>query len=38
MTVYTGPLGAALYVLSCQEPAPGGHGEIVHPLWKQGLG
>jgi hypothetical protein len=38
MTLYTGPLGAALYVLSCEEPAPGGHEEFVRPLWKQGLG
>src|SRR5262249_62300620 len=38
MTLYTGPVGAALYVLSCQEPAPGGHEQFVRPLWKQGLG
>ena len=38
MTLYTGPAGAALYVLSCQEPAPGGHEQFVRPLWKQGLG
>jgi hypothetical protein len=38
MTLYTGPVGAALYVLSCQEPAPGGHEQFVLPLWKQGLG
>src|SRR5262249_61133046 len=38
MTVYTGPVGAALYVLSCQEPAPGGHEPFVRRLWKQGLG
>src|SRR5262245_24929587 len=38
MTLYTGPVGAAVYVLSCQEPAPGGHEEFIRPLWKQGLG
>ena len=38
MTLYTGPLGAVLYVLSCQEPAPGEHERFVEPLWKQGLG
>jgi hypothetical protein len=38
MTLYTGPAGAALYILSCQEPAPGEHERFVSPLWKQGLG
>jgi hypothetical protein len=38
MTLYTGPVGAVLYVLSCQEPAPGAHEGFVEPLWKQGLG
>ena len=38
MTLYTGPLGAVLYVLSCQEPAPGEHERFVEPHWKQGLG
>jgi hypothetical protein len=38
MTLYSGPAGAALYVLSCQEPAPGEHERFVAPLWKQGLG
>jgi hypothetical protein len=38
MTLYTGPVGWALYVLSCQEPAPRTHEEFVRPLWKQGLG
>jgi hypothetical protein len=27
-----------LYVLSCQEPAPGEHERFVEPHWKQGLG
>ena len=38
VTLYTGPVGAALYVLSCQEPRPGGHEDFVRPLWKQALG
>lgn len=38
VTLYTGPVGAALYVLSCQEPSPGTHERFVQPLWKQGLG
>jgi hypothetical protein len=38
MTLYTGPVGWALYVLSCQEPGPWTHEEFVRPLWKQGLG
>jgi hypothetical protein len=38
VTLYIGPVGAALYVLSCKEPVPGGHEEFVAPLWKQSLG
>jgi len=38
VTLYIGPVGAALYVLSCKEPAPGRHEQFVAPLWKQGLG
>jgi hypothetical protein len=38
VTLYIGPIGAALYVLSCKEPAPGRHEEFVAPLWKQSLG
>lgn len=38
VTIYLGPLSLFLYVLSCQEPAPGTHAEFVKPLWKQGLG
>lgn len=38
VTLYLGPIGLFLYVLSCQEPAPGMHEEFVAPLWKQGLG
>lgn len=38
VTLYTGPIGAALYILSCKEPEPGQHEEFVKPLWKQTLG
>ncbi len=38
VTLYLGPIGLFLYVLSCQEPEPGMHEEFVKPLWKQGLG
>jgi hypothetical protein len=38
VTLYTGALGAGLYVLSCKEPRPGTHERFVSPLWKQGVG
>ncbi|MFE6907495.1 DUF4396 domain-containing protein [Streptomyces erythrochromogenes] len=38
VTLYIGPVGAALYVLSCKEPRPGTHERFVAPLWKQALG
>ena len=38
VTLYTGALGAALYVLSCKEPRPGTHERFISPLWKQGVG
>ena len=38
VTLYTGPIGAALYVLSCQEPGPYQHEVFIEPLWKQALG
>lgn len=38
VTLYLGPIGLFLYVMSCKEPAPGTHEEFVKPLWKQGLG
>ncbi len=38
VTLYMGPVAAALYVLSCREPAPGAHEDFIRPLWKQGLG
>jgi hypothetical protein len=38
VTLYMGPVGLALYVMSDKEPAPGAHEEFVTPLWKQGVG
>ncbi|MDP9311981.1 MAG: DUF4396 domain-containing protein [Chloroflexota bacterium] len=38
VTLYTGPIGAALYILSCKEPQPGAHEQFITPLWKQSLG
>ena len=38
ITLYMGPLGLLLYVLTDKEPAPGTHEEFVKPLWKQGTG
>jgi hypothetical protein len=38
VTLYLGPVGLVLYVLSCKEPGPGLHEEFVKPLWKQGMG
>ncbi|MFE0604549.1 DUF4396 domain-containing protein [Streptomyces sp. NPDC058892] len=38
VTLYIGPVGAALYVLSCKEPRPWTHERFVAPLWKQALG
>lgn len=38
VTLYTGPVGAAFYVLSCQEPFPETHEDFITPRWKQALG
>ncbi|MDQ6932888.1 MAG: DUF4396 domain-containing protein [Candidatus Eremiobacteraeota bacterium] len=38
VTLYTGPVGLILYVLSCKEPSPGTHERFVQPLWKQAVG
>lgn len=38
VVLFTGPIGAALYVLSCKEPSPGTHEKFVQPLWKQAVG
>lgn len=38
VTLYTGPIALALYILSCKEPEPQGHEAFIKPLWKQGIG
>lgn len=38
VTIYTGPINLALYLLACKESAPSQHEEYVKPLWKQALG
>ncbi len=38
VTLYGGPIMAAAYVLSCQEPANERHEEYIRPLWKQAFG
>lgn len=38
VTLYGGPIMAAAYVLSCEEPPTMRHEEFVRPLWKQGFG
>ncbi len=38
LTLYTGPIGAFLYVLGCREPLPGLHEQYVSTRWRQVLG
>ena len=38
VTLYGGPVMAAAYVLSCQEPPNQRHEDFIRPLWKQGFG
>jgi len=38
VTLYMGPFGLLLYVLTDKEPHPGEHEEFTKPLWKQGVG
>ncbi|MGA2409797.1 MAG: DUF4396 domain-containing protein [Candidatus Binataceae bacterium] len=38
VTLFTGPLGALLYVLGCREPLPGLHQKYVAAQWRQALG
>jgi FtsP/CotA-like multicopper oxidase with cupredoxin domain len=38
VTLYMGPIGLLLYVMTDKEPKPGTHEEFVRPLWKQGAG
>ena len=38
VTLYMGPIGLLLYVMSDKEPQPGTHEEFIAPLWKQAVG
>src|ERR687897_782128 len=38
VTLYMGPIGLGLYILSCKEPRPFTHEEFIKPLWKQAMG
>lgn len=38
LTLYTGPVGAFLYVLGCREPLPGLHERYTAITWRQVLG
>jgi hypothetical protein len=38
VTLYMGPIGAALYIFSDKEPRPGEHETFIRPLWRQGIG
>jgi hypothetical protein len=38
LTLYTGPIGAFLYVLGCREPLPDTHEQFVSATWRQVLG
>ncbi len=38
VTLYMGPVGLLLYVMSDKEPRPGSHEAYVRPLWKQAVG
>ena len=38
VTLFMGPLGACIYILSCKPPVPREHAAFVNPLWKQAVG
>ncbi|NYI40343.1 hypothetical protein [Demequina lutea] len=38
VTLFTGPIGLVLYILSCREPLPGVHEEYVRARWRQLVG
>ena len=38
VTLYMGPIGLVLYVMTDKEPAAGTHEKFIQPLWKQGVG
>ncbi len=37
VTLYTGPIGAFMYLLACRRPFPGSHDRYTRATWKQGL-
>ena len=37
VTIYTGPVGAFLYLVSCRRPLPGTHDAFTAATWKQAL-
>ncbi|MEM1129259.1 MAG: DUF4396 domain-containing protein [Pseudomonadota bacterium] len=37
VTLYTGPVGLFVYLLTCRRPFPGAHDEYTRPVWKQGV-
>lgn len=38
VTLYTGPIGAALYLISCRAPTRSAHERSIAPHWKQTVG
>jgi len=38
VTVFTGPIGLVLYILSCREPLPALHADYVRARWRQVVG
>jgi hypothetical protein len=38
VTLFTGPIGLVLYILSCREPLPGLHAQYVRARWRQVVG
>ncbi|MDQ2680099.1 MAG: DUF4396 domain-containing protein [Candidatus Eremiobacteraeota bacterium] len=38
VTLYTGPLGLVLYIMSSKEPYAGTHDRFIRPTWKQAAG
>ena len=38
VTLFMGPVGACIYILSCKPPVPRDHAAFVNPLWKQAIG
>jgi len=37
VTVYAGPVGLVLYLLTCRRPFPGGHDRFTAATWKQSV-